>query len=141
MDYGFMAFPVWDEQPAPARAIIFNFGYVLIANLILTAIISGIIIDSFSEKRTKKAELDEDTHNACFICNIDREEFEHFKIDFTGHIKLYHNMWHYVWFMMHLEETAREEYTGHEEYIWDLYQDKNIVFFPIKQVYLYIYIY
>ena len=129
-----MAFPIWNEQPAPTEAIAFNFTFVLVSNLIIAAIISGIIIDSFSEKRSKKAELDDDTQNTCFICNIDREEFDHFKIDFKRHIAHYHNMWHYVWFMMHLEETPREEYTGYEEFIWDLYQEKNSSFFPIKQV-------
>jgi len=67
MDYGFMAFPLWDENPLPARGIAYNFSYVIIINLILTAIISGIIIDSFSEKRTRNAEIDDDTKNRCFI--------------------------------------------------------------------------
>lgn len=66
--------------------------------------------------------------------NIDREEFEHLNIDFEKHIKNFHNMWAYVWFIIHLETSPREEYTGQEEYIWNLYCESNISFFPIKQV-------
>jgi hypothetical protein len=55
------------EQPLPAEAVIFNFSFVVVINIVLTAVISGIIIDSFSEKRTKKEELDYDTKNKCFI--------------------------------------------------------------------------
>ena len=56
MDYGYMAFPVWEEQPLPTRAIVFNFSYVVLVNLVISAVISGIIIDSFSEKRLEVAE-------------------------------------------------------------------------------------
>ena len=144
MDYGFMAFPVWNEKPLPSKGIVFNFTYVLIVNLILTAIISGIIIDAFAEKRTQKQTIDDDTQNCCFIwygqlmfifcSNIEREQFEHFNIDFEGHTKNYHNMWAYIWFLKYLDETPREEYTGQEEYIWQLYSDNNTTFFPIKKV-------
>ena len=39
----------------------------------MTAIISGIIIDTFGMRREKKEALKDDTNNRCFICNIDRE--------------------------------------------------------------------
>ena len=141
MDYGFMAFPVWNEAPLPMKAVVFNFLWVLVCNLCLTAIISGIIIDSFGEKRAAGEALVEDTNNFCFICNIERDEFEKCKIEFDDHIFKKHNMWHYVWFIMHLEATPREDYTGVEEYIWELKQAESIAFFPIKQVLLLIYIY
>ena len=140
-----MAFPVWDEAPVPYKAVAFNFLWVLVCNLCLTAIISGIIIDSFGEKRAKRDEMADDNNNFCFICNFERDEFERNQIDYEDHIKHYHYMWHYIWLIMHLEDKPREDYTGAEEYIWQLYSKKNIMFFPIKQVinniYIYIYTY
>ena len=52
LDYGFMAFPMWKSNVSPAWAAGYNLTYVLIVNLIITAIISGIIIDTFSALRT-----------------------------------------------------------------------------------------
>lgn len=46
------------ENPMPPEAIAFNFSYIVIVNLVITAVISGIIIDSFSEKRMRQEEID-----------------------------------------------------------------------------------
>ena len=129
-----MGFPVWDEQPLPSKAIAFNFMWVIVCNLCLTAIISGIIIDSFGEKRAAREALEENNENVCFICNIHRDEFEKNKIDFATHFKHNHYKWQYIWFMMHLEDKPREEYNGIEEYIWGLYFKHRIDFFPINRV-------
>ena len=136
-----MSYPVWKEAPLPVRAITFNFLWVLICNLCLTAIISGIIIDSFGEKRAAREALEEDTNNFCFICNIERDEFERYEIDFGEHILHYHNMFHYVWFIMYLKATSTYDFTGNETYIWELYQQRSIAFFPIKQVIPTVYIF
>lgn len=127
-----MAFPVWSGL-SPVAAVGYNFTYMVIVNLIITAIISGIIIDTFSSLRTQSEEVNDDTKNRCFICNIDREEFDRSNIDFETHIKQYHNMWHYVWFFMYLERKNRDDFTGQEEYIWSLYNENSISFYPIKR--------
>ncbi len=57
LDYGFMAFPVWTGL-SPLPAVGYNFTYVILVNLIITSIISGIIIDTFSALRTAQEELD-----------------------------------------------------------------------------------
>ena len=55
IDYGFANPPIWGEEneltPIPWQYEIGNFGYVLFINLIITAIISGIIIDTFADMR------------------------------------------------------------------------------------------
>lgn len=52
----------------------------------MTAIISGIIIDTFSEMRSRSQFIQEDTVDRCFICNIDRDDFEKLGLDFSKHI-------------------------------------------------------
>ena len=59
--------------PIPGVASAWNFFFNLFINIIMTAIISGIIIDTFGMRREKKEALKDDTNNRCFICNIDRE--------------------------------------------------------------------
>jgi len=53
LDYGFTVNPIWIEANVPEEAIPYNLGYFIIVNLIMTAIISGIIIDTFSEMRSR----------------------------------------------------------------------------------------
>ena len=62
--------------PIPFPATIFNFFYVLFVNLIITAIISGIIIDTFADMRGQLEAVKEDDNNYCLICSIGREKFE-----------------------------------------------------------------
>lgn len=85
-DYGLVYQPVWYEVPVPASGILWTFLFNLFCNIILTAIISGIIIDTFGERREKEEMIKDDTQNKCFICNIDREEFDRYGEDFNEHI-------------------------------------------------------
>ena len=89
-----------DNNPLPSSGFLWNFTFKLIVNVILTAIISGIIIDTFGEKRARKAFLDEDTRNKCFICNIQRENFERAGLNFEQHILYDHNLYSYIWFVL-----------------------------------------
>ena len=50
----------------------FNLTYYMTVVLILSAIISGIIIDTFSDMRQTNNEVELDTRDLCFICNIER---------------------------------------------------------------------
>lgn len=59
-NYGYTSSPVFDETPIPFTASIWNFLFVLTVNIILTAIISGIIIDTFGERREMKKNILED---------------------------------------------------------------------------------
>ncbi len=51
---------------------LFNFIYIVLINLVLQAIISGLIIDAFSELRDENEAIEKDTASKCFICSIDR---------------------------------------------------------------------
>lgn len=50
----------------------------------------------------------------CFICNIDREDFEQLNLPFKAHVREEHNMWDYVFFRMYLEEKDTIDYSGLE---------------------------
>lgn len=78
---------------------VFNFSYIILINLVLQAIISGLIIDTFSEMRAESEEIEVDIREKCFICSIERDEFEQLDIPFVEHTKTEHNMWQYIWFM------------------------------------------
>jgi hypothetical protein len=50
----------------------FNFSYVILINLVLQAIISGLIIDTFGEMRAEGEVIEDDMKEKCFMCNLDR---------------------------------------------------------------------
>ena len=51
----------------------------------------------------------------CFICGIDRENFETLGLSFPNHISHDHNMWQYLWFRIHLDNKDSTSYTGQEQ--------------------------
>jgi hypothetical protein len=104
---------------------VFNFSYIILINLVLQAIISGLIIDTFSEMRAESEEIEVDIREKCFICSIDRDEFEQLDIPFVEHTKTEHNMWQYIWFMIYLESKDPLSYTGPEQYLAENLTDKN----------------
>ena len=73
--------------------VLFNMAYHLVVILIFSAVVSGIIIDSFAELRALNNNVRRDIIGTCFICNIEREEFEQLNLPFKTHIKEEHNLW------------------------------------------------
>lgn len=51
---------------------VYNWVFVILVNLVLQAIISGLIIDTFGEMRAENEEIEEDIRAGCFICSIDK---------------------------------------------------------------------
>ena len=54
----------------------FNILHYVVVLLVFTAIVSGIIIDSFAELRAAREATRLDILHVCFVCDIDREDFE-----------------------------------------------------------------
>ena len=68
----------------------------------------------------------------CFICGIDRNTFDRkHPFGFEYHVKHEHNTWHYLSFIIHLQQKKRTEYTGPEAYVAELIRQGNYGFFPI----------
>lgn len=51
---------------------VFNFTYIILINLVLQAIISGLIIDTFGEMRAESEAIEDDIKEKCFMCSIER---------------------------------------------------------------------
>ena len=72
----------------------------------MPAIVSGLIIDTFSEMRAESDAIKEDMDNVCFICNIKRDDFETLGISFAEHCATEHNPEFYVFFHFYLNEKV-----------------------------------
>jgi hypothetical protein len=71
--------------------------------------------------------------NSCFICGISAYEFQRYGKGFDHHINHDHNMWDYVYFMLHLRNKDESNYTAQESYVSERLVTKHIDFFPINE--------
>jgi hypothetical protein len=65
--------------------------------------IESVILDSFDERRSAREEKEELTETKCFICNIDKHNFDtraNEGLNFDFHTIHEHNMWNYVYFLV-----------------------------------------
>jgi len=59
-----------------------------------------------------------------------RSDFEHKHVTFEDHITKEHNLWNYLYFVIHLRTKDETEFTGPESFIFQMIQEKNLEWFP-----------
>lgn len=80
-------------------------------------IFSGIIIDTFAQLRDEKADFENNRNNVCFICSIDRYEFDRNADGLEKHIDQDHNLFNYLYYKIYLMNKPVTEYNGTESMI------------------------
>ena len=113
--------------------IVFDMSFFIIMIILLLNLIFGMIIDSFGELRDQKTSNDEDQKNVCFICGIERSEFER-HTNYEEHVANDHNPWAYVYYIVYLLDrykNERVEMTDIENLVLEKYNQKNIGWIPI----------
>eukprot|EP00854_Cymbomonas_tetramitiformis_P004572 gene4572-5599_t len=115
--------------------ILFDLGFFLVVLIVMMNIIFGIIIDTFSEIRGQKIERLKDTYERCFICGIEKQEFDRLSesglTGFSDHYHTEHNMWHYFYFMVFIWEQDKDDDDGLEQYVRTNIDIGDISWFPI----------
>uniref|UniRef100_A0A1I8JHH3 Ion_trans domain-containing protein n=1 Tax=Macrostomum lignano TaxID=282301 RepID=A0A1I8JHH3_9PLAT len=106
--------------------------FVLISTIGLN-IIFGIIVDTFSQLRDKKWMAETDMRNCCFICSRNNYDFEHHGQGFDHHVRTEHNMWAYIFFFIHLEDTATNDYTSLDLHVHKMLKEERFEFFPLNR--------
>ena len=92
---------------------LFDFAFFLIIVVIILNIVFGIIIDTFAQLRDQKHSIEEDTRKYCLICGQAANLFDRsVEGGFSQHVAEAHNMWQYLYFMVHLRHKSEDEYTG-----------------------------
>jgi hypothetical protein len=71
--------------------------------------------------------------SACFICGIPSHEFHRCGNGFEYHVNHEHNMWDYIFFILHLMEKDESEYTAQETYVEQQVTQRCTDFFPINK--------
>ena len=77
--------------------MLFDNLFNIILLTVLLNIVFGIIIDTFASLREADKAKEEDMTNVCFICSIERSEFDRAQTSsFEQHIKEEHYWWSYM---------------------------------------------
>jgi hypothetical protein len=111
---------------------LFYFSYDLAIRFVLLNVVRGITVDTFSELRELKLERLRDTRETCFICGIDKQIFDRDKISkgFRHHIQHEHNLWNYIFFIIHLFEQDKDDDDGLEQYVRRCVAGNDITWIP-----------
>jgi hypothetical protein len=82
-------------------------------------IVFGVIVDSFKALREENEKTEKDIKHKCFICGLSRDIFDSGPGGFHSHTKEEHNMWMYMYFLIHIREMQdKTELNGIESYVY-----------------------
>ena len=106
--------------------------YIIVA-ILLIYMINGIIIGSFSMLREDHNRKEEDINNKCFICSIDKLEFEKNKKNYKHHIHNEHNLDDYIYYLVLLKFIDEKEMDNDQSAVREKLDKKDIDIFPVEK--------
>ncbi len=109
----------------------YDMTYFLFINILLLNMVNGVIINSFGAKREEEEQKDEDNRNKCFMCSVDRKDFQKIRVNFEKHVKESHNIKHYIEFLMNIMFKETADLEDDEIYIKEQIMDGSISVFPL----------
>ena len=69
--------------------------------------------------------------NRCYICNLEKMVFDkNAEGGFTKHIDDDHNLWYYVYYLVHLDLKDSSDYSGVESYVSEKQELEDISWVP-----------
>lgn len=121
-----------DQDDNQERLVLGTLFYVFFGLLFLCFFI-GELITAYIELSDDHTNKHNNMEEICFICGLKREEFDWSHDAFEAHVKHEHNMWNYLFFLLHIGTKRDAELSGQEAYIRRMVRSSNIAFFPFKQ--------
>uniref|UniRef100_A0A3Q3QFR2 Inositol 1,4,5-trisphosphate receptor n=1 Tax=Monopterus albus TaxID=43700 RepID=A0A3Q3QFR2_MONAL len=118
------------EEPLFTARVIYDLLFFFMVIIIVLNLIFGVIIDTFADLRSEKQKKEEILKTTCFICGLERDKFDNKTVTFEEHIKVEHNMWHYLFFIVLVKVKDSTEYTGPESYVAEMIREHNLDWFP-----------
>jgi hypothetical protein len=115
------------------KTFFFNMIFQILIVLVLGNIFLGVIVDTFAERRDKKAEFDNDCNNVCYICQLTRDKASSKLIDFDEHIRKDHSVWNYVDFIIYLFINNYNDFNQFELYAYHKIKENNMSWVPIEE--------
>jgi len=115
--------------------VFFDLTFFIMVITITLHLVFGMIVDAFKDLRVEKQEHLEDQENICYICGLEKSEYERYG-DFEDHTEESHNPWNYLFYIVYLKDkfaNRSNEFTEIETYIYTRYLTKNVEWFPMGE--------
>jgi len=113
------------------KRFFYDMTFHLLILLIMLNVIISVIIDTFSDLRIKHDSRIYDVNNTCFICGLNRLDFEEKRIKFNDHVSHEHNIWNYVYFIYNLKQIPKNDMNFTQTHVSNMIDNKKINWFPI----------
>merc|ERR1712013_465208 len=85
------------KDPLFMVRVLYDILFFFVVIIIVLNLIFGVIIDTFADLRSEKHNTEEIKKNTCFICGLERKDFDNKNVTFEDHVNKEHNMWNYLW--------------------------------------------
>ncbi|KAK3285837.1 hypothetical protein CYMTET_6566, partial [Cymbomonas tetramitiformis] len=119
---------------------LFILSFTIIWGFLVSNIMTGQIVEAFTQIRQNRLENSRDLEEKCFICSRDRYAFEQRKgtgeFGFQHHIEHEHNPLHYLFYLDYLMQIDVQEFTGVESFVAKALRDmmgKRTEWLPINR--------
>lgn len=116
---------------------VYGFSHFILINIIVINILFGIIIDAFGKIRQEKSELQNKVNNTCFMCGLEKKDFELQNLNWREHIFEHHYMYNYMAFRIMLLKVKQENRLPHLDRvslkISNMIDSSNYNFVPLKR--------
>lgn len=119
--------------------LILDMVFYFIVLAILRHIFFAIIVDTFGKLRELKFERETQMNNCCFICGVERHDFDKQtsagkQVNFNSHRTVTHSVDNYINFIMHIWDQSSDNDNSIESYVRTCLQHGDISWFPIGVV-------
>ncbi len=96
-------------------------------------VFNGIIVDTFQAQRQEKEKKESFKKNKCYICEVERSEFEKNDIDFDIHISENHGIQSYINYLQRISYIDKLNLNSNESYVLQRFNEGRIDYFPYLQ--------
>eukprot|EP00743_Colponemidia_sp_Colp-15_P005611 GILK01006033.1.p1 GENE.GILK01006033.1~~GILK01006033.1.p1 ORF type:complete len:1199 (+),score=216.20 GILK01006033.1:264-3860(+) len=120
-----------EDFPLFIGRFFFDLTFFMIVIIILLNIIFGIIIDTFGELRDERRAIEEDIKCRCFVCGIDKYEFDNRAKGFEHHVSCDHNVFSYLNFIIYIRNRPVTDCSGVEKYVKAKIDSRDVSWFPM----------
>jgi len=77
----------YDVQDRYYARLIYDLSFKCVVKISILNIIFGIIVDTFATLREEKNNIQHDFENNCYVCGVEKTDFDRFGLGFKNHIK------------------------------------------------------
>lgn len=120
-----------DQMEKYLFKLVHDMSFQIVINIICLNIIFGIIVNTFAQLRDEKSSNDNDMLNKCYICNFERLIFDkNAEGGFVRHIEHDHNLWEYIYYIVHLDAKDSSDHNGIESYVVAKLAEDDISWVP-----------